>query len=79
MRAQWVRDLALYGPSRVEEERLVARVLSVQMGIGGCVAATCDGLVEPVLWNALCGSRTGGGSVAGRVLPARLCFDCAFC
>ena len=75
VRAQWARELVLFGPSRVDEEKLAASVLSVHIGQGGSVAAMVDGFVEPVLWNALCGSRTGGGSVSG---PAPHCRELVF-
>ena len=58
------RELVVFGPSLVEEERWLGGVKDLDFGTGFCVACLFHGRNEPIVFHANSGRRTTSGSAA---------------
>jgi hypothetical protein len=60
------RELVVFGPSLVEEERWLGGVKDLDFGTGSSVACLFYGRIEPVVFHATSGRRTTSGSATQR-------------
>ena len=65
--ATQTRELVVFGPSLVEEERWLGGIKDLDFGTGSSVACLFHGRTEPIVFHATSGRRTTSGSANQRV------------